>query len=49
MFDKNCKKVFFEKIEYLTNTYISGNLSGKLPKRTKCVYIYIYIYKITSC
>ena len=36
--------MFFENIEFLNNTYKSGSLSGKLPKRTKCVYIYIYIY-----
>ena len=35
--------MLFENIECLTNTYKSGNLSGKLPKRKKCVYIYIYI------
>ena len=45
------KKCFLKKIDYLTSTYKSDNLSGKLSKRTKCVYIYIYIYiyKITSC
>ena len=26
--------MFFEKIEFLTSTYKSGDLSGKLPKRT---------------
>ena len=36
--------MFFENIECLTNTYKSGSLSGKLPKRTKCVCIYIYNY-----
>ena len=36
--------MLFEKIECLTSTYKSGSLSGKLPKKTKCVYIYIYIY-----
>ena len=41
-FGKNYQKVLFEKIEYLTNTYKSGNLSYKLSKRTTR---YIYIYK----
>ena len=36
--------MLFENIECLNNTYKSGSLSGKLPKRTKCIYIYIYIY-----
>ena len=33
-FEKAVKKCFFEKAECLANTYKSGNLSGKLPKRT---------------
>ena len=36
--------MLFEKVECLTSTYKSGDFSGKLPKMTKCVYIYIYIY-----
>ena len=42
---KTVKKVLFEKV---ASTYKSSGLSGKLPKMTKCVYIYIIII-ITSC
>ena len=35
--------MLFEKTKCLANTYKSGGLSYKLPKRTR--YIYIYIYK----
>ena len=30
-------KVFFEKVECLANTYKSGNLSYKLPKKTRYI------------
>ena len=43
-FGKNYQKVLFEKTKCLANTYKSGNLSFKLPKKTTR-YIYIYIYK----
>ena len=33
-FSKNYQKVFFEKVECLTNTYRCGSLSYKLPKMT---------------
>ena len=42
MFGKNYQKMFFEKTKCLANTYKSGNLSYKLPKKTT---IYIYIYR----
>ena len=45
---KTIKKCFFEKIEYLTNTYKSDRLNCKLPKKTRYIYIYIYIVLITS-
>ena len=31
---KTVKKCFFKKVEYLANTYKSGSLKDKLPKRT---------------
>ena len=34
---KTVKKVLFEKV---ASTYKSSGLNGKLPKMTKCVYIY---------
>ena len=34
---KTVKKVLFEKV---ASTYKNSGLSGKLPKMTKCVYIY---------
>ena len=42
---KAIKKFFLKKTKYLANTYTSGGFSDKLPKRkrTKCIYIYIYI------
>ena len=40
--------MLFENIECLTNTYKSGNLSGKLPKNTKCIYIYNYFMLIIN-
>ena len=42
---KTIKKCFFFKTECLTNTYKSDDLSGKLPKMTKCVCMCVYIYK----
>ena len=36
--------MLFEKVDCLTSTYKSGGLSGKLPKMTKCVCVYVYIY-----
>ena len=35
--------MFFKKVECLISTYKSSDLSGKLPKMKKCIYIYIYI------
>ena len=35
--------MLFEKAEGLANTYKSRGLSCKLPKRTRYIYIYIYI------
>ena len=40
--------MFFLKTEYLANTYKNGDLSGKLPKMTKCVYIYEGVYFMLS-
>ena len=37
-----------EKVECLASTYKNCDLSGKLPKRTKCIYIYIYIKEFIS-
>ena len=42
---KTFKKYVLKKIECLANTYKSGDLSGKLLKMTK----YIYICKDTDC
>ena len=37
MFGKNYQKMFFFKAKCLANTYKSGNLSCKLPKKTRYI------------
>ena len=37
MFSKNYQKMLFDKVECLANTYKSGDLSYKLPKKTRYI------------
>ena len=37
MFGKNYQKMLFDKVECLANTYKSGGLSCKLPKKTRYI------------
>ena len=41
MFGKNYKKMLFDKVECLANTYKSGGLSCKLPKKTRYINVYV--------
>ena len=44
IFGKNYQKMLFDKVECLANTFKSGGLSCKLPKKTRYIYIYIYMF-----
>ena len=48
MFGKNYQKMLFDKVECLANTFKSGGLSCKLPKKTRYIYIYINIYVLIA-
>ena len=48
MFGKNYQKMLFDKVECLANTYKSGSLSCKLPKKTRYIYIYVLITSLNA-